>query len=155
MYVQHSVHINRPADQCAEVLERGPRTWFPRLAGDGRAEVGMRIAGISVHKKVTVELGEPERKGDWTKVPISWKATFPERLFPVLVGRLELVPVDREVTRLTVSGMYEPPLGRVGELIDDAVMHSVAEATVSEVAESIARQLGEVIDSKQAPEGHS
>jgi hypothetical protein len=49
--------------------------------------------------------------------------------------------VEEQVTRLTVSGMYEPPLGRLGTLIDDAVMHSVAEATVRELTESIAEQL--------------
>ena len=88
-------------------------------------------------------VGEPEHKGDWTNVPITWKATFPEKLFPILSGRLELTPVEKKLTRLTLSGMYEPPLGRLGGLIDDAVMHSVAEATVREVAESIARQLGD------------
>jgi hypothetical protein len=153
MYVQHSLHINRPVERCVEVLENAPRTWFPHLRGDGRTDVGMRVAGVSVHKRVTVELGEPEHKGDWTSVPISWKATFPERLFPVLFGHLELVPVDRDVTRLTVSGMYEPPLGKLGELIDDAVMHGVAEATVQEVAESIARQLGAASGSTQPSGG--
>ena len=150
VYVQHSVHIDRPVKQAASVLERGPRTWFPNLAGDGKTEVGLRVAGISVQKRVTVELGEPETKGDWTNVPITWKATFPEQLFPVLTGRLELTPVDRNSTRLTLSGMYEPPLGRLGTLIDDAVMHSVAEATVREVAESIARQLGSVINTEDS-----
>ncbi len=144
MYVQHSVHIDRPAAEAAKALEHGPRTWFPHLDGDGKTAIGLRVAGISVHKRVIVELGEPETKGDWTAVPITWKATFPEKLFPVLDGRLELTPVDRNTTRLTLSGMYEPPLGRVGELVDDAVMHAVAEATVREVSESIARQLGTV-----------
>jgi hypothetical protein len=140
MYVQHSVHIDQAVDRCAAALERGPRTWFPRLQGDNASAVGLRVAGVSVRKRVIVELGEPETKGEWTNVPISWKATFPEQLFPVLVGRVELVPVEKNVTRLTVSGMYEPPLGRLGALIDDAIMHSVAEATVREVTESIAQQ---------------
>ncbi len=141
MYVQHSVHVDRPIDECVQLLERGPRTWFPRLRGDGKSDVGLRVAGVTIRKRVTVQLGEPEDRGQWTNVPVSWKATFPERLFPVLTGRLEVVPVDRQETRLTVSGMYEPPLGRLGALIDDAVMHSVAEATVRELTESIAEQL--------------
>lgn len=141
MYVQHSVHIERPVGECAELLERGPRTWFPRLSGDGKSDVGLRVAGVTIRKRVTVQLGEPEKTGQWTNVPVSWKATFPESLFPVLTGRLEVVPVAKEETRITVSGMYEPPLGRLGALIDDAVMHSVAEATVRELTESIADQL--------------
>jgi hypothetical protein len=141
MFVQHSVHIDRTVEECSAALARGPRTWFPRLQADNAAEVGLRVAGVSIHKRVTVELGEPEKKGEWTNVPVSWKATFPEQLFPVLVGRLELVPVEKKLTRLTVSGMYEPPLGRLGALIDEAIMHSVAEATVREVTEAIALQL--------------
>ena len=144
MYVQHSVHIDRPIDECVQLLDRGPRTWFPRLQGDGKSDVGLRVAGVTIRKRVAVQLGEPENRGQWTNVPVSWKATFPERLFPVLTGRLEVVPVEKQVTRLTVSGMYEPPLGRLGALIDDAVMHSVAEATVRELTESIADQLREL-----------
>lgn len=142
MYIQHSVHIHRAIAECAKTLEDGSRTWFPRLTPDSQTAVGLRVAGVSIRKRVTVELGNPEQHGDWTDVPISWKATFPERLFPVLNGRLELVPVDQVETRLTVSGMYEPPLGRLGNLIDEALMHSVAEATVRELTEEIALQLG-------------
>jgi hypothetical protein len=103
--------------------------------------MGIRLAGVSVRKRVKVELGQPEFEGDWTFVPVSWKATFPEHLFPVLVGKIELAPAGKSETRLTVSGMYEPPLGRIGALIDDALMHSVAEATIKELTESIAGQL--------------
>lgn len=142
MYIQHSVHIQRPIAECAETLERGSREWFPRLRADRQSDVGMRVAGVSVRKRVKVELGEPEAHGDWTDVPISWKATFPEHLFPTLTGRLELAPVDKTETRLTVSGMYEPPLGRIGAVIDEALMHNVAEATVRELTEEIAAQLG-------------
>lgn len=114
----------------------------------------MRVAGISVRKRVTVELGEPEKHGDWTEVPISWTATFPERLFPVLTGHMQLVPVEQGVTRLTVSGMYKPPLGRFGALLDDALMHTVAEATVRELTESIARELGTLLTAEEAYKGH-
>jgi hypothetical protein len=153
MFVQHSVHINRSAAECALALQLGPRTWFPRLGSDGHTDVGMRVAGISLHKRVTVELGEPEKKGGWTNVPVAWKATFPEKLFPVLNGRLELTPVEKNVTRLTLSGMYEPPLGKLGELIDDALMHGVADATVRDVAEAIATRLGAAVETGKAAEG--
>jgi hypothetical protein len=56
--------------------------------------------------------------------------------------------VDARVTRLTVSGMYEPPPGQVGKRIDEALMHNVAQATVKELAESIARRLGAALASQ-------
>lgn len=65
----------------------------------------------------------------WETVPIEWKATFAEKLFPAMTGKIELSPVDENVTRLTVSGMYQPPLGRLGQQIDEA------QATVKELAQ--------------------
>lgn len=141
MYIQHSVHVNHSVEECAAALKNGPRTWFPRLSDDHAAAVGLKVAGVSLRKRVTVDLGEPVSEGDWTNVPITWKATFPERLFPVLVGKIELAPVEQSTTRLTISGMYEPPLGRLGVLLDEAVMHNVAEATIKEITESIAKLL--------------
>jgi hypothetical protein len=38
--------------------------------------------------------------------------------------------------------MYQPPLGRFGKQVDDAVMHKVAEATIKELAEAVAKVLG-------------
>jgi hypothetical protein len=37
--------------------------------------------------------------------------------------------------------MYEAPLGRLGKQLDDALMHRTAQATVKELAESIAKRL--------------
>ena len=141
MHVQHSVHINRPIEESAAALAEAAPIWFPRLNSRSRASVGVRVAGVPVRKRVNVTLGEPARAGDWTNVPVTWKATGPEMFFPVMNGRIELVPVEKAVTRLTVSGMYEPPLGKLGEQLDKALMHNVAEGTVKDLAESIAKKL--------------
>ena len=141
MHVQHSVHIKRPIEESASALAEAAPTWFPRLNSKSRSSVGVKVAGVPVRKRVTVTLGEPARAGDWTNVPVTWKATGPEMFFPVMNGRIELIPVEKRVTRLTVSGMYEPPLGALGERLDRALMHNVAEGTVKDLAESIAKEL--------------
>jgi hypothetical protein len=141
VFVQHSVHIDRPIETVSSVLAKDPRKWFPRLQSLGRTAVGPRVAGLGLLKKVAVKVGKPVTAGNWTEVPIRWQATSIKLLFPVMVGKVELAPVDGRVTRLTVSGMYQPPLGRLGEQLDDAIMHKVAEATVKELAESIAKRL--------------
>jgi hypothetical protein len=123
------------------------------LGGKKTSTVGVHIAGIPVRKKVEVELGEPVKTTTWTVIPLSWKATFPRRLFPMMTGKIELAPVDKNVTRLTVSGMYEPPLGPVGRQLDEALMHKVAEATVQELAESIAKRLADWATSPQRGSG--
>jgi hypothetical protein len=140
VFVQHSVHIERPIDVVTAAFVTEPRRWLPNLDGGGTA-VGPRVAGVKIRKKVVIEVGEPLATGSWTQVPITWSATYIKRLFPVMTGKVELAPVDADVTRLTVCGMYQPPLGSLGKHFDDALMHRVADATVKELAESIAERL--------------
>ena len=128
MYIKHTVHIPHPIDQCVAALARGPRTWFPDLADDSSTRVGVKVAGITVRKRVAVELGSLIKDGSWAEVPITCKATAARPFFPTFNGKVQLAPVDPTATRLTVSGRY--------------IMHSVAEATVKGLAESISGQLG-------------
>ena len=141
MYVQHSVHLDRPVKDVSAALLEGPSSWFPGVRGKNTTKVGLHVAGIPLRKKVVVEVGETVRTSTWAVVPISWKATFPERLFPTMTGKIELAPSSHTETRLTVSGMYEPPLGKVGEQLDEALMHRIADGTVRELAEGIAKKL--------------
>jgi hypothetical protein len=141
MFVRHSVHIDHPVAACTEALMSGPRQWFPRLSGKNVGSVGVHIAGVPVRKRVAVTVGEPVRTATWTVIPLDWKATFPKQLFPSLTGRIELAPVDKNVSRLTVSGMYEPPLGKLGKQLDETVMQGIADATVKELAEAIAKRI--------------
>jgi hypothetical protein len=141
MFVRHSVHVDQPIAAVSRLLADSAHSWFPGLKDENVSVVGPRIAGIPVRKKVTLKVGEAVTGGSWAEVPLTWKATFAKPLFPVMDGKVELAPVDARVTRLTVSGMYEPPLGRLGKRLDEAVMHNVAQATVKELAESIAKRL--------------
>ena len=149
MFTKHSVHIEQPVVACTEALMGGPPKWFLDLDGKKTAKVGLHLAGIPVRKTVELELGEPIRTTTWTVIPLSWKATFPQKLFPMMTGKIEIAPVDKNVTRLTVSGMYEAPLGHLGRQLDQAFMHKVAHATVQELAESIAERLHDWATSPQ------
>ena len=145
MYVERSVHVAHPIKACSDALLEGPRKWFPRIGDKNVSRVGVHVAGVPIRKRVTVELGEPVKTSTWTVIPLTWKATFPEKLFPEMTGKIELSPSDPDVTRLTVSGMYQPPLGGLGRQLDQALMHNVAEATVKELAESIAARLDKAL----------
>jgi hypothetical protein len=151
MFVQHSVHLQHPVKECADALMEGPDKWLPTSGGQNVSSVGLHVAGVRVRKKVVVEMGQPEKTATWTVIPINWRATFPKQLFPEMNGKIELAPTDKNVTRLTVSGMYQPPLGRLGEQLDEALMHNVAAGTVKELAESIAQRLEATIASAQPP----
>ena len=151
MFVQHSVHINKPFEVCSAALARDPKRWFPFHGDRASYSVGPRIAGVPFQKRVHVEAGEPVKLGDWIEVAVTWRATFIKGLFPVMDGKVELATVDPDVTRLTVGGMYEPPMGSFGKHVDDALMHRVAESTVKELAESIAKRLAAEPSRPQGP----
>jgi len=119
----------------------GPRQWFPKLSGKNVGSVGIHVHGLPVRKRVVVSVGEPVKTSTWTVIPLEWSATFPEQLFPKLAGRIELSPIDKDVTRLSVSGRYQPPFGKIGRRLDETLMKGVAETTVRELAESIARRI--------------
>ena len=149
MFAHHSVHIDHPILAVSVALARGSRAWFPDLEDPNLAKVGTGVAGLGIRKKVAVEFGEPVAAGSWTEVPVSWKATRIQRLFPVMTGKIELAPVDSRVTRLTVCGTYKAPLGALGKQLDDAFMHKVADATVRDLAQSIAGRLDTLVRSER------
>jgi hypothetical protein len=145
MYATASVVVEHTVKQSKDAITQGPERWFPRLVsklGDRSdkhlAAVGFKVSGLPIRKHVEVTLGEPIVTGDWVTIPIAWKPTFPASLFPVFDGRLKLVPHLDGHTRLTVSGTYEPPFDSLGRTLDEAGLHTAAEATLRELAESIA-----------------
>jgi hypothetical protein len=135
MHVKHSLHIERPVQDVSSELLASPSRLFPR-------SVGIHVAGIPVRRRVQLLIGEPERASTWAAIPIWWQPVSGRKLFPVMNGRVEVAPSGKDETRLTVSGMYEPPLGKLGEELDKALMHRIAEGTVKELAEAIAKKLG-------------
>jgi hypothetical protein len=141
MYINHTVHVPHPIDDCVAAMARGPRTWFPDLKEDRTSRVGLSVAGLAVRKRVAVEIGNLIKDGNWAEVPIAWKVTAAGLFFPIFQGKMQLAPVDPIATRLSVGGMYEPPFGRFGLELDDAFMHNVAEGTLKDLAESISRRL--------------
>ena len=133
VHVACTVQVKRPFDDLSGTLESAS-AWMPR-------SVGIRVAGVPVRKRVSMQVGDAVRTSTWAAVSVSWTATFPERLFPKMDGKVALSPAGRSVTKLAVSGMYEPPFGRVGEDLNAALLHSLAELTVKQLAESIAVRL--------------
>ncbi|HZQ49884.1 MAG TPA: hypothetical protein VFB69_06215 [Candidatus Dormibacteraeota bacterium] len=134
--LQHEVAIPLPIARLTPTLTADPEHWFPR-------GVGIHVAGIPVHKRVDVEFGAVVKTATWAVVEFSWRATFAEKLFPTMRGSVTLTANGAEATRLVVSGQYEPPLGKLGEGLNESVMHAVAERTVKELAERVARRLEE------------
>ena len=80
--------------------------------------------------------------GESLVVPLRWEVTGPAgALFPALDANLELGAVDAAVSRLSVIGRYEPPLGRLGATMDRAGLSKIASATMTALLSEVATQL--------------
>ena len=122
-----------------------PASLIPGLAivADDRgqhlmAEVGFPLDGHRVSKHVEIELGEPAMGTERTWIPITWRATGPTGLFPVLEAELELASLGAQLTQLSISARYQPPLGFVGRAMNKALLSRVAEATIKDFVDRLA-----------------
>ncbi len=105
------------------------------LGGDAVAAIregqNQLDAGVGwLHKQVLVQSLRPYVDGDATVVPFRWVASGPlTSLLPIMDANVELRAADSSSSRLTLKGTYRPPLGKVGEAVDRALLHRVAQAT--------------------------
>ena len=105
--------------------------------GPGLTRVG--VAGVS--KLVRVQARELSWTDTSAGLALRWEATGAGgALFPVLDADLTLVP-DGEGTVLCLAGAYRPPLGSLGQALDRALLHKVAEATIRTFLTRVAAQL--------------
>ena len=109
----------------------------------GRETAGLTRVGVAgLSKLVRVQLRELAWTDRSAGLAIRWEATGPGGgLFPVLDADLRLASAGDQVTLLTMAGVYRPPLGPLGEALDRAILHRVADATIRNFAVWIAAQI--------------
>jgi hypothetical protein len=147
MLLYYFVHVPRPMDDVVQALTDSPSdlTVWARLAFEGGEELRTRVQpsiGV-VTKEVEIVIGSPRPAGSVVFVPVSWKATGVEALFPVLEADLIIEAVGDGMTSITLRGSYKPPLGPVGRLLDRALLHHLAEACVKSFLDRIADALSQ------------
>jgi hypothetical protein len=150
MFARYYVDLVQPFAVARAALLDDPGAWIPGLlqAAEHRghqllAEVGLGSGARRIDKKVEIELGAPRGTVSVTALPITWRATGAQWLFPRLDGDIELAALGSARTQLSISARYEPPLGVVGRVLDRALLHRVAEATLKDFLDGIAEHLDE------------
>ncbi|MBI3647205.1 MAG: hypothetical protein HY240_00345 [Actinobacteria bacterium] len=156
MFARYYVELPIDATFVERALLHEPETWLPGLAGKASsrgerllAEVGFG-EDVRVGKEVEIRFGREIRVPTKTIIPLSWRAVGVAGLFPELDADLEVAPLGSHQTQLSMSARYVPPLGVVGRVIDRAVLHRVAEATMKDFLDQVADAL-----QIQAREGRS
>jgi hypothetical protein len=136
MYIRCSTRLALPVAACAAVLPEATR----RAAGS-HPSIGFKIGPAPVRKRVRITIGTPEPLGDWLRIGLKWSAQPGASLFPVLDGYLQLEPLAPRESKLSLKADYQPPLGRVGQAIDHAALHTVARATLKDFVKAVGAQV--------------
>ena len=112
--------------------------------GDGErllSELGFNLGKNRIQRQIDVTVGPARPVPGATLIPISWRSAAASSLFPVLDGQLEITGIGADKTRLGLSATYEPPLGLVGRVADRALLHRVAEVTVKDFLDNVAKSI--------------
>ena len=98
------------------------------------------MRGLS--KLVAVQFLEPIERGGTLTMPLRWQATGGAGpLFPVLDVDLILARNGGDGALLALAGSCRPPLGKAGTVLDRAVMHRIATATIRSFVHSLAEAI--------------
>ena len=148
MLLHDYVFVSMPAESVCARIRADHGAWLSGLAA-GAADEGetlrVRVGPIGalpmLSKTVTLHADQPIERGELTVIPLTWRATGTQGVFPVLNADLEVAPISPEVTQLTLRGTYQPPLGGLGQRLDRLLMHRIAEATVRSFMRRLAESL--------------
>jgi hypothetical protein len=144
------LHVRRPgsADLHRAILALSDLSWLGRPAyGPPNHPQLRRVAtdldlpihdGSStgpVRKAALIDLGAARQVGDRVVVEIAWRSASFAPLFPVFAGQLSISADD-----IVLDGRYAPPLGTLGLLLDEAILHLVARRTASALVARLAKE---------------
>jgi hypothetical protein len=144
VFVEYSVEVPLPERLVAELLF----SHATEMEGMGEAayrqgeELRGRVGpGGLLAKEVVIGIGKPFMSRRGAVLPVRWRATGAEALFPSLDGELAIVTGPDEGTTLHLQATYQPPLGAIGGLMDRLVLARLARATATNWVERIAEWL--------------
>ena len=136
MLVHDFAYVRRPAREVVESIVVPTNGWLADIAHatwtDERSVVTELGPGDPLVKRpVVVTIGPARTSRDGaTVVPIHWQDESHPTLFPTLDGDLVVTRLDDQRARLAVMARYDPPFGRTGRIIDDVLLHGLAESTI-------------------------
>jgi hypothetical protein len=143
-FLADAVEVTRPRAFVEERLHVEGTDLLPmasKATGDGEGfvlRVGPALGRHVLGVPVTVRLGSCFTRQGSAAIPIRWEAVAFESLFPVLDGTFLLSAVDESRCRLGIEASYRVPMERLGEVLNRAVLHRVAESTIRSFLEQLA-----------------
>jgi len=148
VFVRYYTHVERSFSDLAAAFtaQHLPlNEWATDAYRDGeRLTVRIGVGGVAaplVAKRVELRLEDRYAGADKVVLAVSWTATGSTALFPRMDADLMIEPLGPDLTQLTFQGSYVPPFGVPGSLLDRWVLHRVAEASVKNLVDRVAKDL--------------
>ncbi len=111
------------------------------------AALHVSFGGVEIAKDVAITIRGVEHDHAYdrpdTKVLLEWQAVNNPRMFPSMKATLMIFALSPTETQLELRGSYEPPMGRLGEVLDAVAGHRLAQASVSRFIQEVAGWLRE------------
>jgi len=141
-----SVSIGAARTRLANLVHDGWLAGVAEAAYRGGVDQLLRVGPFGdvpgLSRKVRVQFLDPVDHGDAVTVGMRWAAAgVTGGLFPVLDADIELAAEGQEDTRVTLTGVYRPPLGSVGAGLDRVLLHRVATASIGSLLDHLAHAL--------------
>lgn len=107
-----------------------------------RSELGVALGATAFRQAVDIHVGDLFVTDAAAVLPLHWRASGRDRLFPVFDGRLEARPDAAGTgTVLSVIGVYTVPLGPVGRFGDGLIGRRLARQSLTAFLEDAAGRI--------------
>jgi hypothetical protein len=144
-------YVNRPYPIVRDALLVDPIHVFQRATAAAReaARLHVQVGSLDLGVDVSIHVVDVVSDDKTTKLRLTWSAATSAGLFPAMEATLAVYALTSTETQLELDGRYTPPLGALGAVIDAAVGHQIAQATVTrfiaEVAGWLRSELGPAV----------
>lgn len=136
-------YINRSYADVRRDLLAQPLDVFRRAtAHSSGPELHASTGVIDLSAEIVIEiLGVEEPSPQRANLNVMWKASRRPGLFPTMHAKISIYPLTPTETQLELEGIYDPPMGVLGEVVDAVVLRDVARASVQRFVDDTAAYL--------------
>ena len=147
-------YVNHPYEKVRGALRSDPLAVFQSAtkSAASRAEsvasaLRVAVGGIGVEADIKISIKDIEEtvsgpmNSPTTRLHLSWEAANMAHLFPLMNAVLSVYPLTGTETQLDFHGLYQPPLGALGQALDAVAGHRIAEVSVHRFVNDVATHL--------------
>jgi len=156
----HELHcydyVNHAYQPVREAVLANPQELFHKATSTSdHAQLHVELGALKLGAEIAIEIKKIHEEAETlerpkTVIDFEWRAERGSALFPIMKASLVIYPLTPTETQLELNGVYDPPLGVVGEAVDAVALHRLAEASVASFVRDIAGHLRRTLSSETA-----